>query len=101
MTLMGGATLMPGYSQEYPTFMPKKYLYINYTRMYMLWWAVFSISQVKTPLPSDVLASTLTAHLKALPGGPRKQKLEPIPAQSLLRFPTMVAGLQIMTAGSS
>ena len=28
---------------------------------------------------------------KPLPDGPRKQELEPIPAQSLLRFPAMVA----------
>jgi hypothetical protein len=33
---MGGATLMPGYFQEYPTFILKIYLYINYTYMYML-----------------------------------------------------------------
>jgi hypothetical protein len=62
---MGGATLMPRYSQEYPTFYAKKYVYINYTYMYMLPWVLFSISQVKTPLTSDVQVSSLTAHLKA------------------------------------
>jgi hypothetical protein len=41
-----------------------------------------------------VLTSTLMAYLKAptaLPDGPRKQELKPILAQSLLRFPAMVA----------
>ena len=33
---MGGATLMPGYSQEYPTFFFKNHLYIKYTYMHIL-----------------------------------------------------------------
>jgi hypothetical protein len=88
---MGGATLMPGYSWEYPTFMPKKYLYINYTYMYSY-----------SGLYSLFLKSKCHSHLmcrhplsrsisKPLFDGSRKQELEPIPAQSLLRFPAMVA----------
>ena len=49
---MGGATLVPGYSQEYPTFFFKIHLYIKYTYMYMLCWIYFFIFSAKTQ-PND------------------------------------------------
>jgi hypothetical protein len=39
----GGATLMPMYSQEYPTFLPNKYVYLKNACMYSLYWTIFSL----------------------------------------------------------